>query len=158
MCCNEYLLNFCICILSKIFKRNHTDSVQKQCLGCLWFVQMFPEGFRRWDVVSSEMFSRHYRHAVGEYMHVLPSCSCPCQHGFGVKLSLTVTKVCFFKDIIIMSTYHLFTSGSIHQVHERFSDFSWGRQCYFMSFSVILCAQAIPIKSSGGLPSESIRS
>jgi hypothetical protein len=45
-----------------------------------------------------------------------------------------------------MSTYHLFTSGSIHQAHERFSDVSRGRQCSFISSSALLCAQTIPIE------------
>jgi hypothetical protein len=39
MCCNEYLLNFCMYyFFHKIFRRNHTYSVQKQCLGCLWWI------------------------------------------------------------------------------------------------------------------------
>jgi hypothetical protein len=36
----------------------------------------------------------------------------------------------------------LFTVGSIHKGHERFSEVSRGRQCSFMTFSALLCAQS----------------
>ena len=35
-------------------------------------------------------------------------------------------------------------AGSSHQGHERFSEISMGRQCSFMSFSALLCAQSFP--------------
>ena len=37
-------------------------------------------------------------------------------------------------------------AGSSHQGHERFSEISRGRQCCFMSFSVLLCAQSFPVQ------------
>ena len=37
-------------------------------------------------------------------------------------------------------------AGSSHQGHERFSEISRGRQCSFMSFSVLLCAQSFPVR------------
>ena len=46
----------------------------------------------------------------------------------------------------IMSNADLFVTGSIHQGHELFSDISRGRQCSFMSFSALLCAQSLPIE------------
>ena len=36
--------------------------------------------------------------------------------------------------------------GSSHQGHERFSEISRGRQCCFMSFSALLCAQSFPVQ------------
>ena len=47
---------------------------------------------------------------------------------------------------IIMSTFNLFTAGSVHQGDECFSEVSRGRQCSFMSFSALLCAQTFPIE------------
>ena len=35
-------------------------------------------------------------------------------------------------------------AGSSHQGHERLSEISRGRQCSFMSFSTLLCAQSFP--------------
>ena len=32
------------------------------------------------------------------------------------------------------------------QGHERFSEISRGRQCSFMSFSALLCAQSFPVR------------
>jgi len=49
----------------------------------------------------------------------------------------------FYKSI--MSNATLFIAGSIHQGHEQFSDISRGRQCSFMSFSALLCAQSLPV-------------
>ena len=46
-----------------------------------------------------------------------------------------------------MSSSKLFVAGSIHQGQERFSDISRGRQCSFMSFSALLCAQTLSIES-----------
>ena len=37
-------------------------------------------------------------------------------------------------------------AGSSHQGHERFSEISRGRQCSFMSFSGLLCAQSFPVR------------
>ena len=37
-------------------------------------------------------------------------------------------------------------AGSSHQGHERFSEISRGRQCCFMSFSALLCAQSFPVQ------------
>ena len=37
-------------------------------------------------------------------------------------------------------------AGSSHQGHERFSEISRGRQCSFMSFSALLCAQLFPVR------------
>ena len=37
-------------------------------------------------------------------------------------------------------------AGSNHQVHERFNEISRGRQCSFMSFSALLCAQSFPVQ------------
>ena len=37
-------------------------------------------------------------------------------------------------------------AGSSHQGHERLSEISWGRQCSFMSFSMLLCAQSFPVR------------
>ena len=37
-------------------------------------------------------------------------------------------------------------AGSSHQGHERFSEISRGRQCSFMSFSALLCAQSFPVQ------------
>ena len=45
-----------------------------------------------------------------------------------------------------MSYSTLFISGSIHQGHEQFSDIARGRQCSFMSFSALLCAQSCPVQ------------
>ena len=39
-------------------------------------------------------------------------------------------------------------AGSGHQGHERFSEISRGRQCSFMSFSALLCAQSFPVRHS----------
>ena len=36
-------------------------------------------------------------------------------------------------------------AGSSHQGHERFSEIFRGRQCSFMSFSALLCAQSFPV-------------
>jgi len=44
-----------------------------------------------------------------------------------------------------MSNHTLIVAGSIHQGNERFSDVSRGRQCCFMSFSALLCAQLLPV-------------
>ena len=44
-----------------------------------------------------------------------------------------------------MSNATLFIAGTTHQGHERFSDVSRGRQCSFMSFSALLCAQSRPV-------------
>ena len=35
---------------------------------------------------------------------------------------------------------------SSHQGHERFSEISRGRQCSFMGFSALLCAQSFPVR------------
>ena len=37
-------------------------------------------------------------------------------------------------------------AGSSHQGHERFSEISRGKQCSFMSFSALLCAQSFPVR------------
>ena len=37
-------------------------------------------------------------------------------------------------------------AGSSHQGHERFSEISRGRQCCFISFSALLCAQSFPVQ------------
>ena len=37
-------------------------------------------------------------------------------------------------------------AGSSHQSHERFSEISRERQCSFMRFSALLCAQSIPVR------------
>ena len=37
-------------------------------------------------------------------------------------------------------------AGSSHQGHERFSEISRGRQCSFMNFSALLCAQSFPVQ------------
>ena len=37
-------------------------------------------------------------------------------------------------------------AGSSHQGHECFSEISRGRQCSFMSFSALLCAQSFPVR------------
>ena len=37
-------------------------------------------------------------------------------------------------------------AGSSHQGHERFSEISRERQCSFMSFSALLCAQSFPVQ------------
>jgi hypothetical protein len=50
--------------------------------------------------------------------------------------------VSLFFSNIIMSNSTLFTLGSIHLGHKRLSDVSRGRQCSFMSFSALLCAQS----------------
>ena len=39
----------------------------------------------------------------------------------------------------------LLVAGSIHQAHDRFSEISRGRQCCFISFSALLCAQSCPV-------------
>ena len=36
----------------------------------------------------------------------------------------------------------IFARGSIHQGDNRFSDISRGRECAFMSFSALLCANS----------------
>ena len=46
-----------------------------------------------------------------------------------------------------MSSSKLFVAGSIHQGHERLSDTSRERQCSFVSFSALLCAQTLSIES-----------
>jgi len=46
---------------------------------------------------------------------------------------------------VIMLNWILSIAGSSHQGHERFSEISRGRQCSFMSFSMLLCAQAFPV-------------
>jgi hypothetical protein len=45
-----------------------------------------------------------------------------------------------------MSNSTLFTVESIHQGHERFSEVSRGRQCSFMRFSTLLCAQSFQVQ------------
>ena len=40
----------------------------------------------------------------------------------------------------------LFVAGSIHQGHDQFSDVTRGRQCSFMSFTALLCAQSLPVE------------
>ena len=40
----------------------------------------------------------------------------------------------------------MFTAGSFHQAHERFSEVSRRRQCAFMSFSALLCAQSFTVQ------------
>jgi hypothetical protein len=45
-----------------------------------------------------------------------------------------------------MSNSTLFIAASIRQGHERFSAISRGRQCSFMSFSALFCAQSFPVK------------
>ena len=37
-------------------------------------------------------------------------------------------------------------AGSSHQSHKRFSEISKERQCSFMSFSALLCAQSFPVR------------
>jgi len=37
-------------------------------------------------------------------------------------------------------------AGSSHQGHECFSEISRGRQCSFMNFSALLCAQSFPVQ------------
>ena len=37
-------------------------------------------------------------------------------------------------------------AGSSHQGHERFNEISMGRQCSFMSFLALLCAQSFPVR------------
>ena len=46
-----------------------------------------------------------------------------------------------------MSSSKLFIGRIIYQGQERFSDISRGRQCSFMSFSALLCAQTLSIES-----------
>ena len=46
-----------------------------------------------------------------------------------------------------MSSSTFFVAGSIHQGQERFSNISRERQCSFMSFSALLCAQTLSIES-----------
>ena len=45
-----------------------------------------------------------------------------------------------------MSNSNVFISGSIHQVHERFSEISRGRRCSVISSLALLCAQDLPIE------------
>jgi hypothetical protein len=45
-----------------------------------------------------------------------------------------------------MSNSTLFTVGSIHQGHELFSEVSRDRQCCFMRFSALLCAQSFQVQ------------
>ena len=45
-----------------------------------------------------------------------------------------------------MANFSVFISGSIHQGHECFSDISRGRQCSFISFLAVLCAQDLPVE------------
>ena len=47
----------------------------------------------------------------------------------------------------------LFARGSIHQSDNRFSDISRGRQCAFMSFSALLCANSCDILTCTTEPS-----
>ena len=42
----------------------------------------------------------------------------------------------------------LLIAGSSHKGHERFSEISRGRQCSFVSFSALLCAQSFPVRQS----------
>ena len=37
-------------------------------------------------------------------------------------------------------------AGSSHQSQERFSEISRGRQCSFMSFPALLCAESFPVR------------
>ena len=46
-----------------------------------------------------------------------------------------------------MSSSTFFVAGSIHQSQERFRDTSGERQCSFMIFSALLCAQTLSIES-----------
>jgi len=48
-----------------------------------------------------------------------------------------------------MSNATLFIAGSIHQGHAQFSDISRGRQCCYMSFSALLCAQSSSTTANG---------
>ena len=51
----------------------------------------------------------------------------------------------FFNSVIMLNAI-LSIAGSSHQGHERLSEISRGRQCSFMSFSVLLCAQSFPVQ------------
>ena len=50
------------------------------------------------------------------------------------------------KRSVIMLNAILSIAGSSHQSRERFSEISRGRQCFFMSFSALLCAQSFPVR------------
>ena len=52
----------------------------------------------------------------------------------------------FFFNSVIMLNAILSIAGSSHQSHERFSEISRERQCSFMRFSALLCAQSIPVR------------
>ena len=51
----------------------------------------------------------------------------------------------FFNSVIMLNAI-LSIAGSSPQGHERFSEISRGRQCCFMSFSALLCAQSFPVQ------------
>lgn len=51
-----------------------------------------------------------------------------------------------FLNRSIMLNAILLIAGTIHQGHERSSDISRRRQCSFMSFSALLCAQLCSVR------------
>ena len=51
-----------------------------------------------------------------------------------------------FLNWCIMSNAILSIARTIHRGQERFYDISGGRQCSFMSFSALLCAQSCPVR------------
>ena len=53
--------------------------------------------------------------------------------------------IVFFNSVVMLNVI-LSIAGSSHQGHERFSEISRGRQCSFMSFSALLCAQSFPVQ------------
>ena len=51
----------------------------------------------------------------------------------------------FFNSVFMLKAI-LSIAVSSHEGHERFSEISRGRQCSFMSFSALLCAQSFPVQ------------
>lgn len=47
---------------------------------------------------------------------------------------------------LVLRNSNLYDAGSIHPRHRQFSDISLGRQCAFMSFSALWCAQSLLIE------------
>ena len=79
--------------------------------------------------------------------YMLVSCFCSSDSFVSVELKSTYPgKSVSFLILVIMSNAILSIAGSIHQGHERFSDISRGRQCSFMIFSALLCAQTCPVR------------
>ena len=51
-----------------------------------------------------------------------------------------------FSNSVIMLNAILSIAGSSHEGHKSFSEISRGRQCSFMNYTALLCAQSFPVQ------------